>query len=143
MQKQPPEVFYKKAVVKKIAIFVDKYLLESLFNSEYYEIYFEEPPILKNICERLLLKMCCVHETEKKQKLFIRNFNLILKNQVKMFCFYLRNKWKCLFLFHDWFPLELVFRYSILNRVLLNRAPTSTQLHPRPPSSFQPPPSSI
>ena len=29
------------------------------------------------------------------------------------------------------------------NRVLLNRAPSSTQLHPPPPSSFQPPPSSF
>ena len=28
-------------------------------------------------------------------------------------------------------------------RVLLNRAPTSTQLHPPPPSSFQPPLSSL
>ena len=28
-------------------------------------------------------------------------------------------------------------------RVLLNRAPTSTQLHPPPLSSFQPPPSSF
>ena len=27
--------------------------------------------------------------------------------------------------------------------VLLNRAPTSTQLHPPPPSLFQPPPSSL
>ena len=27
-------------------------------------------------------------------------------------------------------------------RILLNRAPSSTQLHPPPPSSFQPPPSS-
>ena len=47
MQKQPPELFYKKAVVKKLAIFTEKKpLLESLFNSEYYEIfkstYFEE-----------------------------------------------------------------------------------------------------
>ena len=30
-----------------------------------------------------------------------------------------------------------------LLRVLLNRAPTSTQLHPPPPSSFQSPPSSL
>ena len=30
--------------------------------------------------------------------------------------------------------------FKNLNRVLLNRAPTSTQLHPSPPSSFQPPP---
>ena len=28
-------------------------------------------------------------------------------------------------------------------RILLNRAPSSTQLHPPPPSSFQPPPSSL
>ena len=32
---------------------------------------------------------------------------------------------------------------TITNGVLLNRAPTSTQLHPPPPSSFQPPPSSL
>ena len=32
MQKKPPEVFYKKAVVKTP-------LLESLFNSEYYKIF--------------------------------------------------------------------------------------------------------
>ena len=32
---------------------------------------------------------------------------------------------------------------SFLIRVLLNHAPTSTQLHPPPPSSFQPPPSSL
>ena len=30
-----------------------------------------------------------------------------------------------------------------LLQVLLNRAPTSTQLHPPPPSSFQPPPNSL
>ena len=47
MQKQPPEVFCKKAIVKKITIFTEKTpLLESLFNSEYCKIfksiYFEE-----------------------------------------------------------------------------------------------------
>ena len=47
MQKQPPELFYKNSVVKKLAIFAEKKpLLESLFNSEYCEIfkstYFEE-----------------------------------------------------------------------------------------------------
>ena len=30
-----------------------------------------------------------------------------------MFLFHERNKWKCLFLFHDWFPLEIVFRCNI------------------------------
>ena len=40
MQKQQPELFYKKAVVKKIAIFNEKKtLLESLFNSEYCEMF--------------------------------------------------------------------------------------------------------
>ena len=67
---------------------------------------------MKNICERLLSK--CVHETEKKQKLLIRNFNFILKSKWKcLFLFYERKKWKCLFLFHDWFPLEFVLRYNI------------------------------
>ena len=47
MQKQPSEVFYKKAVFKKIAIFTEKTpMLECPFNSEYCEIfkstYFEE-----------------------------------------------------------------------------------------------------
>ena len=41
--------------------------------------------ILKNICESCFWK--CVHETEKKWKLFIRNIKLILKKQVKMFVF--------------------------------------------------------
>ena len=44
MQEKPPEVFYKKAVVKNLAIKTP--LLESLFNSEYCKIfngtYFEE-----------------------------------------------------------------------------------------------------
>ena len=35
------------------------------------------------------------------------------------------------------------FLRDIRKRVLLNSAPTSTQLHPPPPSSFQPPPSSL
>ena len=39
MQKQQPELFCKKAVGKKLAIFTEKKpLLESLFNSEYCEI---------------------------------------------------------------------------------------------------------
>ena len=47
MQKQPPEMFYKKTDFKKLTIFTEKNpLLESLFNSKYCEIfkssYFEE-----------------------------------------------------------------------------------------------------
>ena len=44
-----------------------------------------------------------------------------------MFLFHERNKWKCLFLFHDWFPLKFVFRYSIYLSYLLElikRRPT-------------------
>ena len=39
MQKQPPEVFYEKAVVKNLAILTEKHLCESLFNSEYCKIF--------------------------------------------------------------------------------------------------------
>ena len=40
MQKLSPEVFYKKTVVKKIAIFTEKTpLLQSLFNSKYCKIF--------------------------------------------------------------------------------------------------------
>ena len=72
MQKQPPEVFYKKAVVKNLAI--KTALLESLFNSEYCEIfnctYFEEHPqtaASKNVfmklkkikdCSQAILTLC-------------------------------------------------------------------------------------
>ena len=30
-----------------------------------------------------------------------------------MFIFHERKKWKCLFFFHDWLPLDFVFRYNI------------------------------
>ena len=39
--------------------------------------------------------------------------------------------------------LEIVTTSYISVRVLPNRAPTSTQLHPPQPSSFQPPPTSL
>ena len=70
-----PEVFYKKAVVKNLAIFTEKQpLLESLFNSEYCEVfkstYFEEHL-----------------RTAVSENVFIRNFNFILMKQVKMFVF--------------------------------------------------------
>ena len=68
MQKQPPEVFYKKTVVKKLAIFTEKNLcLESLFNSEYCEIfkssYFEEH-LRTAASENVFMKP--YDETEKK-----------------------------------------------------------------------------
>ena len=76
VQKQPPEVFYKKAVLKNSAIFTGKHLRWSLFlmklqafspatllkrdsstgffSCEFCET-FKNINILKNICERLLL----------------------------------------------------------------------------------------
>ena len=57
--------------------------------------------ILKNIYKRMLLKMCLI-------KLFIKRINFTLKN-LDFFNINMRNKWKYLLLFHDWFPMKLVF----------------------------------
>ena len=54
MQKLLPEVFYKKTVVKKIAIFTEKHLCCSLFLIQNIAKSLRAA-ILKNICERLLL----------------------------------------------------------------------------------------
>ena len=67
MQKQPPEVFYKETVVKKIGnIHRKKPLLESFFNSKYCEIfkssYFEEH-LRTAASEDVFMKP---YETEKK-----------------------------------------------------------------------------
>ena len=56
MQKQPPEVFYKKAVVKNLAIIKEKHLCLSLFSIQNIA-KFLRPLILKSICKRPLLKM--------------------------------------------------------------------------------------
>ena len=37
----------------------------------------------------------------------------------------------------------VLINFKLLKRILLNRAPSSILLHPSPPSSFQPPPSSL
>ena len=62
MQKQPPDVFYKSAVVKKKKKkkkkqYLQKHLCWSLFLIQNITKSLRAP-ILKNICERLLLKMC-------------------------------------------------------------------------------------
>ena len=57
MQRQPPEVFYKKVVVENFAISTEKYHCWSLFLIQNI-VKFLRAPILKNNCERLLLKMC-------------------------------------------------------------------------------------
>ena len=48
MQKQPPEVFQKKAVVKNLAIFTEKHLCWSLLLSQYIA-KFLRAPILTNL----------------------------------------------------------------------------------------------
>ena len=71
-EKRPPEVFYKKAVLKNFLIFTGKHLCWSLFliklqvlrsaalskknfNTSEYIVKFLKMPILKKICERLPL----------------------------------------------------------------------------------------
>ena len=56
-----------------------------------------------------------VHETEKSQKLLTRGFNST-KN-TGFFNINVRNKWKRLFLFHNWFPLEFVLHKYLLDMV--------------------------
>ena len=41
-------------------------------------------------------------------KLFIKRINFALKNP-DFFNINIRNKWKCLLLFHDWFPVKFLF----------------------------------
>ena len=48
MQKQPPEVFQKKAIVKNLAIFTEKHLCWSLLLIQYIA-KFLRAPILKNL----------------------------------------------------------------------------------------------
>ena len=57
MQKQPPDVFYKSAVVKKKKKkqYLQKHLCWSLFLIQNITKSLRAP-ILKNICERLLIK---------------------------------------------------------------------------------------
>ena len=51
MQKQLPEVFYKKAIFHNLAIFTEKHLCWSLFLTQNIA-KFLTAPILKNICKR-------------------------------------------------------------------------------------------
>ena len=81
MRKQPPQVFYKKGVLKNSAKFTEKHLLQSAFFIKVASLRpatatllkktlqhkcflvtfakFLRTPNLKNICERLLLTMVC------------------------------------------------------------------------------------
>ena len=56
MQRQPPEKFCKKAVLKNFAIFTRRHLCSRLFLIQNIANVFRAS-ILKSICKRLLLKM--------------------------------------------------------------------------------------
>ena len=64
VQKQPPEVFYKKGVLRNFTIFTEKHLCRSLFLikllANLFILKFVRTPILKNNCERLLLQSSLV-----------------------------------------------------------------------------------
>ena len=55
-QKQPPQVFYKKDVLKKFAIFTRNHLYWNLF----FKKLFNKTPLLKNIFKRPLLSLPCL-----------------------------------------------------------------------------------
>ena len=69
MQKQPPEKFCKKAVLKNFAIFTGKHLCWRPFLIHNIAKFFRAL-ILKNICEWLFY----VYKTKKKLKILVRNF---------------------------------------------------------------------
>ena len=64
--------------------------------------------IVNKICARLPLKMCSWNWEKSK---FIRSFSFTLKN--RLLNINIRNKWKCLLLLCDWFPMKFVFTYNI------------------------------
>ena len=119
------EVFYKKAFLKNFAIFTGRKwlvisvlwknlsichyhvaasytktpVLKSLFNSEYCEIFqsthFEEH-LQTAASENVFIKI--IH---KENKFMLKNPDFFNIN--------IRSKWRCLFLFHDWFPVKFEF----------------------------------
>ena len=112
----------KSCSFKNFSIFtgrVGKHLCWSLFSIQIIA-KFLRAPILKNICERLLLKMCS--RNWKILKNFIRSFNFTLKKQV--FLTSISETSECLFLFHDWFPMKFIFTYNISFGVVRNKLET-------------------
>ena len=78
MQKQPPGVFCKKAVLKNFARSTGKHLCWSLFLIQNIA-KFLRPPILKNVWEQLLLKMCAGNW--EKLKIVDKGFKLFIKKK--------------------------------------------------------------
>ena len=89
MQKQPPEVFCKKTVVKKLAIFTEQNLcLESLFNSEYCEIF------KSSYFEAEIFCFYFMKETSENASLYFMIGFLwgLVCIQIEYFCDMVRNK---------------------------------------------------
>ena len=79
MQEHPLEVFYKKAVVKNLAIFTEKSLYWSLYLIQNITKFFDSTCFQENL--RIAAAEKClefVHETEKNLKQFLKNFKFIL-----------------------------------------------------------------
>ena len=93
MQKQPPGVFCKKAVLKNFAMSTGKHLCWSLFLIQNIA-KFLRPPILKNVWEQLLLKMCAGNW--EKLKIVDKGFKLFIKKKKGFFNISIRDKWKCM-----------------------------------------------
>ena len=92
-------LFLRRPAVRRTAV------LESLFNSRYYEIfkntYFEEH-LGTAASENVFMKL-------RKIKI-LRSFNCTLKN--RFFQHYYQKQVK-MFLLHDWFPVKFIFTYNI------------------------------
>ena len=103
-------MFYKKTCFKNFAIFTartGKHLSRSPFLIQNIAKLWRAP-ILKNICEELLLKMCSWNWEIKIKNYF---WVLTLHEKTGFFNISIRKKWECL-LSHDWFPM-FIFTYNV------------------------------
>ena len=105
IQKQPPEEFYKKPILKNLAIFTGKYIVKIL-----------RVPILKSICGRLLRKMRSWNW--KKLKIVDKEFQLYIKKQ-DFFNISIKNKWKCLSFCFNFITGFLYLEFGFTNNISL------------------------
>ena len=103
MQKQPPEVLYEKAVLKSFATFTGKYLCWRLFliklqffrpEHSYFPVNIAKvlrTPILKNICERLLLNEDQLTRIKFNKTLIPQDKFFVLFNRVLTTTWYMFN----------------------------------------------------
>ena len=74
-QKQPPQVFYKKDVLKKFAIFTRNHLYWNLF----FKKLFNKTPLLKNIFKRPLLSLPCLQTVSSVSPLREKCLNTLVR----------------------------------------------------------------